>query len=62
VGIYQVMPVSEEMGRIIMEGGNAMQLADQAEKEGVPDLRASGLLKVKQGMTSLEEINRVTVD
>ena len=62
VGIYQVMPVSEEMGRIIMEGGNALQLADQASKEGVPDLRASGLQKVKDGVTSLEEVNRVTKD
>ena len=60
VGIYQVMPVSEEMGRIIMEGGNAMQLAEQAKKEGVPDLRESGLLKVKNGITSLDELNRVT--
>jgi type IV pilus assembly protein PilB len=60
VGIYQVMPVSEEMGRIIMEGGNAMQLAVQAEKEGIPDLRKSGLLKVKNGITSLDELNRVT--
>ncbi len=60
VGIYQVMPVSEEMGRIIMEGGNAMQLADQAAKEGIPDLRRSGLKKVKDGITSLDEINRVT--
>ncbi len=62
VGIYQVMPVSEEMGRIIMEGGNAIQLADQAEKEGVADLRASGLKKVKDGVVSLEEVNRVTKD
>lgn len=62
VGIYQVMPISEEMGRIIMEGGNAMQLADQAAKEGVADLRASGLKKVKNGIISLEEINRVTKD
>jgi type IV pilus assembly protein PilB len=61
VGIYQVMPVSEEMGRIIMEGGgNAMQLADQAKKEGIPDLRESGLKKVKDGITSLDELNRVT--
>jgi type IV pilus assembly protein PilB len=60
VGIYQVMPVSEEMGRLIMAGGNALQLADQAAREGVPDLRASGLKKVKDGLTSLEEINRVT--
>jgi type IV pilus assembly protein PilB len=60
VGIYQVMPISEEMGRIIMEGGSSMALADQAATEGVPDLRRSGLEKVKQGVTSLEEINRVT--
>lgn len=59
VGIYQVMPISEEMGRIIMEGGNAMTLADQAEKEGIDDLRKSGLKKVAAGMTSLEELNRV---
>jgi type IV pilus assembly protein PilB len=62
VGIYQVMPVSEEMGRIIMEGGNAMQLAKQAQQEGVPDLRQSGLKKVMDGMTILDEINRVTKD
>lgn len=62
VGIYQVMPLSEDMQRIIMDNGNSMQLADQARKEGVNDLRQSGLLKVKQGMTSLEEINRVTKD
>jgi type IV pilus assembly protein PilB len=59
VGIYQVMPISEAMGRIIMEGGNSMMLADQAEKEGVADLRTSGLKKVAAGLTSLEEINRV---
>jgi type IV pilus assembly protein PilB len=62
VGIYQVLPISEDMGRIIMEGGNSIQLADQASKEGVRDLRQSGLLKVKAGITSLEEINRVTKD
>ena len=62
VGIYQVMPVSEDMGRMIMEGCNSMQLADQAEEEGIPDLRRSGLKKVLQGVTSLEEINRVTKD
>ena len=59
VGVYQVMPVSEAMGRIIMEGGNSMQLADQADVEGIDDLRASGLKKVAAGLTSLEEINRV---
>jgi len=62
VGIYQVMPVSEIMGRIIMEGGNSMQLAEQAKKEGIPDLRESGLKKVMDGMTSLDEVNRVTKD
>ena len=48
------------MSRIIMSEGNAIQLADQARKEGINDLRQSGLLKVKQGVTSLEEVNRVT--
>ena len=62
VGIYQVMQVSEAVGRIIMEDGNAMQIAAQAKKEGVADLRASGLRKVKDGVTSLEEVNRVTID
>lgn len=62
VGIYQVMEVSEEMGRLIMQGCTAIDLADQAEKEGVADLRKSGLKKVKDGVTSLEEINRVTKD
>ncbi|MGX5201527.1 type IV-A pilus assembly ATPase PilB [Aliikangiella sp. IMCC44632] len=60
VGIYQVMKVSEEMGRIIMEGGNAIDIADQAAKEGVNDLHRSALMKAMQGTTSLEEVNRVT--
>jgi type IV pilus assembly protein PilB len=62
VGIYQVMPCSETIGRIMMEGGNSLQIAAQAKAEGVADLRQSGLKKVKDGLTSLEEINRVTVD
>ena len=62
IGIFQVMEVSETMGRIIMEGGNAIQLADQAVIEGVIDLRRAGLNKVKEGITSLEEVNRVTID
>lgn len=62
VGIYQVMPVSEEMGRIIMSGGNSIDIADQAKKEGVDDLRRSALKKIKQGIISLEEANRVTKD
>jgi type IV pilus assembly protein PilB len=62
VGIYQVMQCSEAIGRIMMEGGNSMQIAAQAKSEGVADLRMSGLKKVKDGLTSLEEINRVTVE
>ena len=62
LGIFQVMEVSEKMGRIIMEGGNAMNIADQAVEEGVLDLRGAGLNKVKDGLTSLEEINRVTIE
>ena len=62
LGIYQVMPCTETIGRIMMEGGNAMQIAAQAKAEGVTDLRQSGLKKVKDGLTSLEEINRVTVE
>jgi type IV pilus assembly protein PilB len=56
------MPVTEAIGRVIMEGGNAISISDQARREGVWDLRTAGLNKVKEGMTSLEEINRVTVD
>ena len=62
VGIFQVLEVSEATGRIIMEGGNAIQIADQAAKEGVVDLRRAGLNKVKSGVTSLDEVNRVTVE
>ena len=62
LGIFQVMEVSETMGRIIMEGGNAMQIAEQAALEGVIDLRQAGLNKVKDGVTSLEEVNRVTIE
>ena len=62
LGIFQVMEVSETMGRIIMEGGNAMQIAEQAVLEGVIDLRQAGLNKVKDGVTSLEEVNRVTIE
>ena len=62
LGIFQVMEVSETMGRIIMEGGNAMQIAEQATQEGVIDLRRAGLNKVKDGVTSLDEVNRVTIE
>jgi type IV pilus assembly protein PilB len=60
VGIYQVMPISDEMRQVIMRNGNAIEIADQAVKEGVRDLRQSGLLKVKAGITSLEEIEAIT--
>ena len=61
-GIYEVMPVSEEIGRIIMAGGSVLDIKEQAEREGVWGLRKSALKKVKDGITSLDEINRVTVD
>ncbi len=60
VGIYQVMPITEEIQRIILAGGNAMEIAAQAKREGVSDLRQSGLRKVKSGATSLEEVLAVT--
>ncbi|HMM75423.1 MAG TPA: type IV-A pilus assembly ATPase PilB [Gammaproteobacteria bacterium] len=62
VGIYQVMPISDGMKRLIIEGANAVQLADQAASEGVWDIRKAGLQKAKRGLTSLAEINRVTVE
>ena len=62
VGIYQVMPVTEAIGRIILEGGNAVQIEEQSIKEGVWTLRRSALQKVMNGVTSLEEINRVTIE
>ena len=60
VGIYQVMPITDEMSRIIMKNGTAHDISDQARREGVKDLRQAGLLKVKQGLTSLEEIEACT--
>ena len=62
VVIYQVMEISEEMGRLIMGGANSLDLADQARKEGIDDLRRSALKKVMAGLLSLEEANRVTKD
>lgn len=60
VGIYQVMPMLEEIQKIILQGGNALQISEVAKAAGVNDLRASALLKVKNGLTSLTEIDRVT--
>jgi len=61
-GIYQIMPVSEAMETLILEGGNTQQLERQAQVEGIMNLRQSGIEKVRQGITSLEELNRVTRD
>ncbi|MEP7044258.1 MAG: type IV-A pilus assembly ATPase PilB [Dokdonella sp.] len=61
-GIYQVMPMTEAIQKIILAGGSAMQIAEQARIEGIRDLRASALLKVKHGVLGLSEINRVTKD
>ena len=60
VGIYQVMPISEEIQKIILGSGMSMDIAAQAHREGVRDLRQSGLLKVRSGMTTLEEVISVT--
>lgn len=60
VGIYQVMPIGEEIQRIILSEGTAMDIADQAARDGVRDLRQSGLVKVKAGFTTLEEVIAVT--
>ena len=62
VGIYQVLPVTESIARIILAGGSAVDIAKQAAEEGVWDLRRSGLEKVKAGLTSIEEVNSVTID
>jgi type IV pilus assembly protein PilB len=62
VGIYQVLPVTESIARIILGGGSAVDIGDQAAKEGVWDLRRSGLEKVRAGLTSLEEVNSVTIE
>ena len=56
------MPISEAIGRIIMENGTALDVAEQATKDGVDNLRQSAIKKVISGLTSLEEINRVTKD
>ncbi|MEN4904503.1 type IV-A pilus assembly ATPase PilB [Luteimonas sp. TWI1416] len=62
VGVYQVMPMSEQIQTIVLQGGNAMQIAEAAQRAGVKDLRQSALEKARQGLTSLAEINRVTKD
>ncbi|MEN5207741.1 type IV-A pilus assembly ATPase PilB [Stenotrophomonas terrae] len=61
-GIYQVMPMTDDIAAIVLQGGNAMDIADAAQKIGINDLRQSALIKAAQGTTSLAEINRVTKD
>jgi type IV pilus assembly protein PilB len=61
-GIYEVMPMTEQIQAIVLQGGNAMQIAEAAQASGVKNLRQSALLKAKNGITSLAEINRVTKD
>ena len=56
MGIYQIMPITAAIEKIILAHGNAMEIATQSELEGVKSLRRSGLMKVKQGLTSLEEV------
>jgi type IV pilus assembly protein PilB len=60
VGIYQVMPITESIQRIILNQGSALDIEQQARREGVRDLRQSGLIKVRSGMTTLEEVIAVT--
>lgn len=62
VGIYEVVRITDEIARIIMEGGNSIEIADKARAEGFNDLRRSALMKAAQGLISLEEVNRVTKD
>ncbi len=61
-GIYQVMPMNEEIQAIVLKGGNMLQIGEAAQRSGIRDLRQSALLKAKNGITSLAEINRVTKD
>ena len=61
-GVFEVMPITDEIARIILEEGNAIRITEQARKEGILDLRQSALNKVAAGITDLIEINRVTKD
>jgi len=62
VGVYQAMPITEAIQRLILTNGSAVDLAEQARREGVRDLRQSGLVKVQQGVTTLEEVIAATND
>jgi len=60
VGLYQVMPITEEIQRIILRDGSALEIGEQAAREGVKTMREAGLQKVKAGLTSLEEVLAVS--
>jgi type IV pilus assembly protein PilB len=62
IGIYEVMPISTKIRHLIMTGGNALEIAEEARQEGISSLRQSGLRKVRAGLTSLEELHRVSKD
>ena len=62
VGVYEVVRVTPKLANLIMEHGNSLQIKQQADEEGFNDLRKSALMKVAQGLISLEEANRITID
>ena len=62
VGVYEVVRITPKLANLIMEHGNSLQIKEQADAEGFNDLRKSALMKVAQGLISLEEANRITID
>jgi len=62
IGIFEIIPITEPIAQIILEGGNSMQIAEEARAEGYPDLRTAGLLKVGVGATSIAEVYRATIE
>jgi type IV pilus assembly protein PilB len=62
IGIFEMIPITEPIARIILEGGNSMQISEEARDEGFPDLRTAGLVKVSQGVTSVAEVYRATAE
>lgn len=62
VGLFEVMPMSKALGQIIMTGGNSLDILKQAQLEGMLTIYQSGLVKIKEGVTTIEEVSRVTVD
>ena len=60
VGIYEVVKITEDISKIVMEDGNSLEIAEVAEREGFNNIFQSAMLKVKNGLTSLDEVDRVT--